>query len=139
MSQTPYASPGAVVLRLLAFVLVCSVFFGAAQGASLLRERYVYAPVCQQVCGTRGMRYEGVRQHRKSDSAAACLCVGPDHERADVPTRFFSENLVVDFVLREATSSLGVIFGFIFGVLFVVTFVAVLLRKRASAAQRSAP
>jgi hypothetical protein len=112
-----------MVLRLVLLAVFWAAMLGLNMGVQRLRETLIHEPVCTRVCGALGQRYEGVTQHRKSDSAAACRCVGPEFTRAVVPTRFFSEHAVVDFFARELTSTLGVFFvlGVLgFGVLVLV-------------------
>ncbi|MFO0626952.1 MAG: hypothetical protein U0325_15175 [Polyangiales bacterium] len=106
----PRLTPLQTALRVVLLAACCAAMIGVAQGAQRLRDTWIHAPVCARVCGARGQRYEGVTQHRKSDAAAACRCVGPGFARAEVPTRFFSENAVVDFFARELTSTLGLLF-----------------------------
>ncbi len=98
------------VLRVVLLAVFCATMIGLSNGAQRLRDTRIHEPVCTRVCGARGQRYEGVTQHRKSDAAAACRCVGPGFTRTEVPTRFFSENAVIDFFARELISTLGLFF-----------------------------
>jgi hypothetical protein len=103
-------SPVQILLRLVLLAVFCATMIGLGIGAQRLRDRLIHEPVCARVCGARGQRYEGVTQHRKSDAAAACRCVGPGFTRTEVPTRFFSEYALIDFFAREFTSTTGLIF-----------------------------
>ena len=124
----PSLTPVQVILRLVLLVVFCATMIGLGTGARRVRDTLIHEPVCTRVCGARGLRYEGVTQHRKSDSAAACRCVGAGFTRAVVPTRFFSENAAIDFFAREMTSTMGLLF-----VLGLVGFgVAVLVAPKRS-------
>jgi hypothetical protein len=85
---------------------VVVLMYVAAFGAQRLREEHIYRPVCERVCGKRGLRYENIEQARKSDRAVACRCVG-----AVIKTHFFSDNAILEFIAGEATSTFGVICG----------------------------
>ena len=106
----PRLTPMQTALRVVLLAVFCATMIGLGNGAQRLRDARIHEPVCARVCGARGQRYAGVTQHRKSDAAAACRCVGPDLTRTEVPTRFFSENAVIDFVARELTSTTGLFF-----------------------------
>lgn len=89
-----------------AIVGVLVLMYVAAFGAQKLREEHVFRPVCERVCGKRGLRYSGIEQARKSDRAVACRCT-----TTVIKTHFFSDNAVLEFIAGEATSTFGVICG----------------------------
>jgi hypothetical protein len=90
-------------------VVVLVLMYVCAFGAKMLREEHIYRPACERVCGKRGLRYEGVEQARKSDRAVSCNCVSPSHDRVSIETQFFSDNAVVEWVVGEATSTMGAV------------------------------
>lgn len=108
-SSLPALTPTQIFARLALLVVFCTAMIGVSIGARRLRDSLIHEPVCARVCGARGQRHDGVIQHRKSDAAAACVCVGPAGSRSEVPTRFFSEHAALDFLARELTSTMGVI------------------------------
>jgi hypothetical protein len=130
----PTTTPGQILGRLALVALLSGTMIGASVGARHLRDAVIHEPVCTRVCGTRGQRYEGVTQHRKSDAAAACVCVGPGRDRAEVPTRFFSDFGPVDFIARELTSTMGVVFSLLLIGTAVAVVVMLATRRRASPA-----
>ncbi|APR85295.1 Hypothetical protein A7982_10644 [Minicystis rosea] len=113
-----------------AFIPAILLLYLLAFGAARLREELLHRPTCEPVCHVLKMDYEGVAQARKSDRAVACKCVGAASRRSTIPTRFFSENAIVEWIAGELTSTLGVLFS---AITVSVIVIGMLHRRRAHA------